>query len=164
MSHEYDRTQGFRMTRRSLIKGMLTLSGLSLLSVLTFGSYVAKERKVVYGKMKITNLNNLPKGEVFVFNYPFSDLNQIDISGPCMLIHLPNGELKAYSSVCTHLRCIVRYNEANNVIQCLCHGGKFDPYTGNVLSGPPKKPLPEVNISVDSNGDIYATGVTIKVF
>ncbi|MEM4165713.1 MAG: Rieske 2Fe-2S domain-containing protein, partial [Nitrososphaerales archaeon] len=147
--------------RRNAIKGMLAISGLSLLSVLSFGSYIAKERKVVYEKIRIANIKDVPKGTTYTFNYPFSDLNQVDISGPCMLIHLPNGELKAYSSICTHLRCIVRYSEENNIIQCLCHGGKFDPQTGAVLSGPPKRPLPEVNLIVDSNGDVYATGVKI---
>jgi len=163
MSDRGDRLKNFKTTRRILIKGMLTLSGLSLLSVVTFGSYVAKERKVVYEKVKITNISNLPKGTAYAFKYPFSDINQLDISGPCLLIHLPNGELRAYSSVCTHLRCIVRYNEENGVIQCLCHGGKFDPESGDVLSGPPKKPLPQINLTVDSNGDIYASGVTIRV-
>ena len=160
MSEKVDRS---KLTRRGFVKGMLTLSGLSLLSVVSFGTYLAKERKVVYEKMKITNINNVAKGKAYLFNYPFSDINQLDISGPCILIHLPNGELRAYSAICTHLRCVVRYNEEDCVLQCLCHGGKFDPQSGDVLSGPPKKPLPQINLTVDSKGDIYATGVTIKV-
>lgn len=155
-------SEDFRTSRRNVIKGMLTISGLTLLSVLSFGSYVAKERKVVYEKLKIVNIKEVPRGSSYTFNYPFSDVNQVDISGPCMLIHLPNGELKAYSSVCTHLRCIVRYSGDTGTIQCLCHGGRFDPQTGSVISGPPKRPLPEVILTVDSNGDIYATGVRIQ--
>ncbi|MFN3621357.1 MAG: hypothetical protein ACK4TI_00530, partial [Nitrososphaerales archaeon] len=104
MSEKKGASEDFKISRRNVIKGMLTISGLSLLSVLSFGSYIAKERKIVYEKIKITNIKDVPKGTAYTFNYPFSDLNQIDISGPCVLIHLPNGELKAYSSICTHLR------------------------------------------------------------
>jgi Rieske Fe-S protein len=44
------------------------------------------------------------------------------------------------SSICTHLHCIVSWNEMNKEFECPCHGGKFN-LDGEVLAGPPPRPL-----------------------
>ncbi|MCS7136085.1 MAG: Rieske 2Fe-2S domain-containing protein [Nitrososphaerota archaeon] len=84
---------------------------------------------------------------------------------PAILIRLPEDktelvgkEFVAYSAVCTHLGCIVSYKSEEGVLFCPCHAGYFDPTNGKVISGPPKKPLPEVKLRIDENGDIYAEG------
>jgi arsenite oxidase small subunit len=84
---------------------------------------------------------------------------------PAILIHLPKDkaavagkEFVAYSAICTHLGCIVGYKSEEDMIFCPCHAGYFDPTNGKVISGPPKKPLPEVKLRIDENGDIYAEG------
>jgi len=46
----------------------------------------------------------------------------------------------AMSNVCTHLGCRVRWVADQNKFFCPCHNGVFDMY-GNVLSGPPPRPL-----------------------
>jgi glycine/D-amino acid oxidase-like deaminating enzyme/nitrite reductase/ring-hydroxylating ferredoxin subunit len=46
-----------------------------------------------------------------------------------------NGRLSALSPVCTHLGCLVRWNNAEKSWDCPCHGSRFDP-TGRVLNGP----------------------------
>jgi Rieske Fe-S protein len=38
---------------------------------------------------------------------------------------------------------------------CPCHEGFFDAYTGNVLAGPPTRPLPVIEL-VTRNGIVYA--------
>ena len=50
------------------------------------------------------------------------------------------GGFLALSGVCTHLRCIVNWNEKLNRFECPCHGAKFDE-KGAVLEGPPPRPL-----------------------
>ena len=51
------------------------------------------------------------------------------------------GELHAVSAVCTHLACIVAWNEAEKSWDCPCHGSRFD-HEGRVLHGPAVKDLP----------------------
>jgi len=46
----------------------------------------------------------------------------------------------AISAICTHLHCIVNWNEVHKKFECPCHGAKFNEY-GEVLEGPPPRPL-----------------------
>jgi len=45
------------------------------------------------------------------------------------------GEIHRLSAVCTHLYCIVRWNDTERTWDCPCHGSRLDPY-GNVVNGP----------------------------
>lgn len=45
------------------------------------------------------------------------------------------GELHSYSAVCTHLGCIVRWNDSEKSFDCPCHGSRFS-YSGKVINGP----------------------------
>jgi Rieske Fe-S protein len=49
------------------------------------------------------------------------------------------GELRALSSTCTHLGCVVEFNEAERTWDCPCHGSRFDT-DGTVIRGPARKP------------------------
>jgi nitrite reductase/ring-hydroxylating ferredoxin subunit len=59
------------------------------------------------------------------------------------------GKLHAVSPVCTHLRCVVRWNNAETSWDCPCHGSRFDP-DGRVLQGPAVKNLPVIDLRTDS--------------
>lgn len=45
------------------------------------------------------------------------------------------GRLHRFSATCPHMKCVVRYNEAEKTFDCPCHGSRFDG-AGNVLTGP----------------------------
>ena len=66
---------------------------------------------------------------------------------PGLLVRTPQGELKAFSAVCTHLNCTVQYDDQASVIWCACHNGKFD-LNGQVISGPPPRPLEPYQVNV----------------
>lgn len=53
----------------------------------------------------------------------------------------------AFSAICTHLRCIVNWNEVKKVFECPCHGAKFN-RNGEVLEGPPPRPLDLLKLQV----------------
>jgi Rieske Fe-S protein len=71
-------------------------------------------------------------------------------SKPAIVVNTDQG-IKAHSAICTHLGCVVAWNDMIGVIQCPCHDGRFNPATGAVVSGPPPAPLPEITVSVEGD-------------
>lgn len=72
---------------------------------------------------------------------------------PDILIRAGDGSLTAFSAVCTHAGCTVGYE--NGVIICPCHGGEYDPTTGEVISGPPPAGLEPKKV-IEAEGKLYA--------
>jgi cytochrome b6-f complex iron-sulfur subunit len=65
----------------------------------------------------------------------------------------------ALSQRCTHLGCLVPWDEERRAFHCPCHGGGFDE-KGLVTAGPPPRPLDVVALEID-NGELIAdTGNT----
>ena len=54
------------------------------------------------------------------------------------------GQLHCLSARCTHLGCIVAFNNAEKSWDCPCHGSRFD-HEGAVLQGPANEPLAKVD-------------------
>lgn len=65
------------------------------------------------------------------------------------LVRSSNG-VQAFDSTCTHLGCRTRYNADTNQIECPCHGGVYD-ISGQVIGGPPPKPLARLSARVDGD-------------
>lgn len=55
-----------------------------------------------------------------------------------------DGALHERSAACTHLKCIVNWNDLEKSWDCPCHGSRFGPH-GEVLNGPALTPLGEVD-------------------
>ncbi|MEJ2688901.1 MAG: ubiquinol-cytochrome c reductase iron-sulfur subunit [Deltaproteobacteria bacterium] len=49
-------------------------------------------------------------------------------------------DLFVLSPSCSHLGCLVNWNDLKREFDCPCHGGRYD-MAGKVIGGPPPKPL-----------------------
>lgn len=69
---------------------------------------------------------------------------------------------RAISAVCTHVGCIVNWNQSQNKFICPCHGSTFSP-TGEVLSGAAIGPLKSFSIELAKDGRLLVdTRKTVK--
>jgi Rieske Fe-S protein len=76
---------------------------------------------------------------------------------PAIILNMTERGLIAYSAVCTHFACIVKWNPESGMIECPCHEGYFDPADGSVITGPPPEPLAEISVNIDE-GTIFIGG------
>jgi Rieske Fe-S protein len=95
----------------------------------------------------VAKVGELAENQWKVFDFP-------DQYAQGILINIPKKGLVAYSDVCTHLSCAVVY-QGDGTLHCPCHDGLFDAATGNVLAGPPTRPLPLILLAIH-DGTIYA--------
>ena len=52
------------------------------------------------------------------------------------------GQLYAFSNICTHMQCDVHWEASLSLFECPCHGGLYS-ITGRNVGGPPPQPLPQ---------------------
>ncbi|MGV8857052.1 cytochrome bc1 complex Rieske iron-sulfur subunit [Rhodoglobus sp.] len=64
----------------------------------------------------------------------------------------------AYSKICTHVGCpVALYEQQTHHLLCPCHQSQFDiKREAAVIFGPAKRPLPQLPITVDSEGYLIA--------
>lgn len=98
------------------------------------------------GRVAVAATVDLPpgKGEVYSVN-----------NKPVLVLNTPEG-YKALSATCTHLGCILFWNEQRQVIMCPCHEAFFNT-NGTVISGPPPAPLAAYRVQVEGD-QIYVEG------
>lgn len=61
-----------------------------------------------------------------------------------------NGQIRAFTSVCTHSNCSRNWVFGTTEATCTCHGSKFD-YAGKVVAGPAQQDLTNFPVSQDGN-------------
>jgi len=88
----------------------------------------------------------LPRDKV-----PVGGAEFIDFRGrPAVVLQPKPGEFVALTAVCTHLGCIVKWVNEKQEFLCPCHGGRFSS-SGQVLGGPPPKPLESFEVGLDGD-------------
>jgi arsenite oxidase small subunit len=128
-----------------------------------------------FPRLMVANISDLAVSKPVSFNYPLQET-------PNILVKLgvkaeggvgPDGDIVAYSVICQHLGCVVAfiptgtgpgcdpsYKAPGPEAYCCCHGSVYDLVNGAaVLGGPSPRPMPQVTLSVDDSGDIYAVGM-----
>jgi Rieske Fe-S protein len=93
-------------------------------------------------------LADVAVGDTYLFRYPSDD-------DPAVLLRLADEEVVAFSQKCTHLGCVVYFEEDR--WHCPCHEGNFDARTGAVLSGPPPRALGRIEVEIRDD-TIWALG------
>ena len=122
---------------------------------ITAGSFAQNEAVLAYPEGKSDNHENL----VVVCK-----LNPAMLKPPTDLAGTVNGVV-AYSAICTHLGCTVRFSEEPMDqapfphIHCPCHAALFDPHQGGtVLGGPAPRALPQLPVGRNERGEIIVAG------
>ncbi len=64
-----------------------------------------------------------------------------------------DGNWDVFSRTCSHLGCLVRWNESQESFLCPCHGAVFDK-NGAVVAGPPPRPLQKLEVKIEA-GVLY---------
>jgi len=124
--------------RRAFVQVATAVAGVAYVGALGYPVYkylgTAADDAAREAAVKEVTLDaaNLPANSAMTFKFA---------GRPALLIHHADGSWTAFSAVCTHLGCTVAYQPDQQRIHCACHGGVYDPKTGQNVSGPPPKPL-----------------------
>lgn len=153
----YERDEESQVTRREFCNFLFLTSSALFVGSAGFAGKLAYESEAVqtFSPMKVEGSEAMAPGSALNFRYP----NENDTA---ILIRAADGEYYAFEQKCTHLTCPVYYAKENDRIECPCHEGGFDVHTGNVLYGPPPRPLGRIEIE-ERNGEIWAVGKKIEV-
>ncbi|WP_370566213.1 ubiquinol-cytochrome c reductase iron-sulfur subunit [Cryobacterium sp. BB736] len=65
---------------------------------------------------------------------------------PIVLAQPTEGEVVAFSAICTHQGCTVAAMQTS--YDCPCHGSRYDAATGAVINGPAPEPLAKIDVEV----------------
>ncbi len=139
------------VTRRDYLRILVTISGGLLVGSAAVAAGVFRRHGVGAAPARRV-LPALGPGEAAYFAYPRADDQAI-------AIRLADGRLVGYSAICTHLACSVLWQPDGERLECPCHDGVFDAATGDVLAGPPPRPLPRVALEERPDG-LYAIGTS----
>jgi ubiquinol-cytochrome c reductase iron-sulfur subunit len=107
------------------------------------------------------NLDELTKATVILIKFRPGELDIPTTTQGGTLIGTMNwtvDNIVAYSKICTHVGCpVALYEETTHHILCPCHQSTFDAAHGaNVIFGPAARPLPQLPMTVDSQGYLVA--------
>ena len=144
------------VTRREFCNFLFLTSTALFLSAAGFSAksiYDAKKEKSFYPE-RIQGAAALEPGTAMNFNFPGEEDSAI-------LIRTKDGAYHAYGQKCTHLSCPVHYSKANDRLECPCHEGGFSADTGEVLYGPPPRPLDIIKLEMH-NGEVFAAGREVR--
>ena len=147
----YDREEEAQVTRREFCNFLGLTSAALFAGAAAFAGKAALDarRPPQFPSARIEGAETLAPGSSLNFRYPTTNDSAI-------LIRTLDGELHAFGQKCTHLSCPVYFERAHQHLECPCHEGAFDAKTGNVLYGPPPRPLDPIKLEVRTNGEVWA--------
>jgi Rieske Fe-S protein len=148
----YDREAEAQVTRREFCNFLVLTSSALLAASGGFAakSFYDRSSMVAHAPAKIEGAMSLEPGSALNFFYPTE-------SDSAILVRTASGDYYAYDQKCTHLTCPVYFAKERGRLECPCHEGGFDAATGNVLYGPPPRPLDRIELELRGN-EVWAIG------
>jgi len=129
------------MNRRRFLKSLLAALGTTLLAAFIYPlvRFLAPPSGEAEGKKVVIKRSEIPAG---------SAKDIVVNSIPSIIINTPDKGFIVLSKICTHLGCLVEYDKIKSRLLCPCHAGVYS-LDGNVVSGPPPKPLRKFPVKVE---------------
>lgn len=148
----YERDEEAQVTRREFCNFLGLTSAALFLGAGGFAAKAALDsgETANLAAARVDGATSLAPNSALNFHYPTEKDSAI-------LIRTETGEYHAFGQQCTHLACPVYYEREHRRLECPCHEGAFDASTGNVLYGPPPRPLDVVEIEM-RDGEVWAIG------
>jgi cytochrome b6-f complex iron-sulfur subunit len=132
-----------QVTRRGFVEACIGCMG------------VAAAGAVVYPVVRFLGRPTSLEGSQVV-KVPLAELTEdqaryVDWQGQQIAVLFTQKTPKVFSASCSHLGCIVAWDNVKHLFRCPCHGAVFDDH-GQPVSGPVSKPLATVPFqTVDGN-------------
>ena len=148
----YERDEEAQITRREFCNFLGLTSAALFVGAAGFAGKAALDarKSETLAAAPINGAEVLAPNSSLNFNYPTERDSAI-------LIRTADGAYHAFGQKCTHLSCPVYYSRDHHRLECPCHEGAFDVATGNVLYGPPPRPLDVIELET-RDGQVWATG------
>jgi Rieske Fe-S protein len=146
----YERGDEAQVTRREFCNFLGLTSAALFVGAAGFAAKAAIDSRqtTTFAPAQIANAEAMVPNSALNFHYPTEKDSAI-------LIRTADGAYHAYGQQCTHLACPVYYAREHQRLECPCHEGAFDAATGNVLYGPPPRPLDAIRLEM-RDGKVWA--------
>ena len=94
-------------------------------------------------------INKLKPAKDALEKIPIGDGGIVEIDGKKIGVYKrEDGEIFAVKPICSHLGCLVSWNNLEKTWDCPCHGSRYD-YMGNIITEPTVKGLERIEIKFD---------------
>jgi cytochrome b6-f complex iron-sulfur subunit len=137
-----------KRSRRNFIDTVILGWGIILLAPIVYGI----ARYIIPPKLREKILESMQIGKISDVPYDGAKIVKFNKT-PIVLVHNKEGQIKAFSAICTHLGCLVEYRNEDKKIHCNCHGSVFD-LEGKNIGGPAPRPLQPFRVELKEDNVI----------
>lgn len=149
--------------RRQFLRGSaLATAGAALAATGREARAAPPAARVEYPSNRLANLADLEENVPFDVTYP-------DADAPGVLLKLghaveggvgPDGDIVGFTTICPHKGYPMSYDASDRTFNCPGHYSRFDAEAGGQqIWGQATQNLPQYQLRVDDEGEIYAEGV-----
>ncbi|MGE5460964.1 MAG: Rieske (2Fe-2S) protein [Solirubrobacterales bacterium] len=82
------------------------------------------------------------------------EINAYTVGNRTVAVANVDGDLQAFDDTCTHQGCSLSEGDLDGtIVECPCHGGRYDVMTGEVVGGPPPESVDVFDV-VEEDGEL----------